>query len=795
MKKLLFLFVAVSLTIIINASDEFTQNIRGRVFDNVTGVPLPGATVVLLDSNPVIGTTTNSDGEFVLENIPIGRVSIEISFIGYQKSVINNVLLNSAKELNLDIKLVESVIEVEEVTVKAFKRKDRTVNDMAMVSARTFSVEETERFAGSLGDPARMVANYAGVMTQNDSRNDIIIRGNSPIGVLWRLEGIEIPNPNHFGALGTTGGPVNLLNNNQLTNSDFLTSAFPAEFGNATSGVFDLKMKSGNNAKTEYTGQVGFNGFEAGIEGPVRIKTGGPVPSYMANFRYSTLEVINNFGFDLGVGSAVPQYKDFSFKFDLPATKAGTFKVIGLWGKSYIELGRDDADTANNAYNLADIGTNYGSDLYVIGLNHTLFFNEKARLKTTLSFQNTNTSTVIDSIYRNVEPAVEVPYYRGWLNESKLSATTSFKYKFSAKDNFEIGVITDRFYVDYTDSVFMDEYNRFITLSNTNNKYLDLLRGFVQWQHKFSDNFMTYYGIYAQHLVLNGENAIEPRIGLQWNFNRKQNITAGFGMHSQMQPHTAYFAEYYDSVSNEYYQTNNGVKFTRSNHYILGYNNLINNNLRFKAELYYQNLYNVPVSREEEYYSMINTGDFFYIHIFDSLLNQGTGENYGLELTFERFLHNGYYFLITTSLFNSTYKGYDEIKRNTAFNGNYVINALGGYEYKVGMNHLITFDIKTVLAGGKRYIPIDVNQSRIENEAVYDYSRAYEEKYKAYFRTDIRIGFKMNMTRFTQEWGIDLQNITNTSNIFSESFDKKDGKLEPTYQQKFMPMALYRIQF
>ncbi len=272
--------------------ERMTQTLMGSVLDEITGQPLIGATVVLSGSDPVIGTITNERGFFMLKNVPLGRQAIEVSYVGYNKTILPNLLVVSGKETVVEVRLEEKPYDIEDVTVKPHKNKEGTINDNAIVSARTFSVEETERFAGSLGDPARMVANYAGVMTQNDSRNDIIIRGNSPTGVLWRLEGIEIPNPNHFGALGTTGGPVSMINNNLLSNSDFLTGAFPAEYGNAVAGAFDLKLRSGNNQKTEYTGQIGFNGFEAGIEGPVKLKENGPNPSYLANFRYSTLEVL-----------------------------------------------------------------------------------------------------------------------------------------------------------------------------------------------------------------------------------------------------------------------------------------------------------------------------------------------------------------------------------------------------------------------------------------------------------------------------------------------------------------------
>ena len=258
------------------------------------------------------------------------------------------------------MKLEEKINNIGEVVVKASAKKAEAQNELAMVSARTFSVEETERFAGSLGDPARMVANYAGVMTQNDSRNDIIIRGNSPSGVLWRMEGIEIPNPNHFGAQGTTGGPVSMVNNNLLTNSDFLTGAFPAEYGNALAGAFDLNLRSGNSTEHEFTGQVGFNGFELGAEGPLLKLKNGQNASYLANYRYSTLEVIDKMGFNVGTGAAIPEYQDITFLVDVPGTKTGRIKLFGLWGKSFIALGRDLSDTAENQYNPRGAATDFG---------------------------------------------------------------------------------------------------------------------------------------------------------------------------------------------------------------------------------------------------------------------------------------------------------------------------------------------------------------------------------------------------------------------------------------------------
>ena len=819
MKRLLIILTVIIYALTSNAV-ETSQTIRGTILDKDSKIPIIGATVIIVGSDPLIGTVTDLDGNFRLENINLGRQSLKISFVGYDDAFINNILLNVGKEAVLNIELEEKVIAMDEVVVKAFGKKDETINEMAMVSARSFTIEETERFAGSLGDPARMVANYAGVMTQNDSRNDIIIRGNSPIGVLWSLDGIEIPNPNHFGALGTTGGPVSMINNNLLTNSDFLTGAFPAEYGNAISGAFDLNLRTGNNEKREYVGQIGFNGFEFGAEGPI---SKDKRSSYLINYRYSTLAVFHHLGFGTGTGSAVPYYQDLSFKFDFPKTKLGRFSLIGLGGKSNITMKPDTTAEDGNAYNATFTNTYYASDLGVVGLSHLIFFNDNTRLKSSVSIQGTKNTTEVDSV-KDVRNDISVPYYRSHYFDGKVSVSSTLKSKVNAKNNFSVGVTYDLYIAEYTDSAFirniympvedangnimMEKVNGFINLTDGNGDF-PLLKGFAQWQHKFTDNITAYGGLYSQYFNYTNEIVVEPRIAAEWEFTKGQSINIGFGKHSMIQPRQVYFQQYYDTLSGKYWNSNDYIEFTKSDHYVVGYNNLISSDFRFKAEAYYQNLYNIPVHKDDETYSMVNQGDFFAIITPDSMINEGTGRNIGIELTLEKFLSKGYYFLLTSSIFDSKYTGYDGVERNTAFNGNYVFNALGGYEKKVGEHNLITFDVKAVWAGGKRYIPYKNNiyelaalgeninpEDKISLDDVdLDYSKSYENKYSDYFRVDIRIGFKKNGKRATQEWALDLQNITNYQSIFQEQYDPEKNEIVQTPQQGFYPMMLYRIQF
>lgn len=401
-----------------NQSDDLYQVVRGRVFDQVSKVALPGANILIPGTDPLIGGTTDEEGNFLLEKVPTGRVNLRVSFLGYEPTTIRELIVTSGKEVNLEISLAESLEQMNEVVITDSRNPQDAGNEWAVVSARGFDMEETNRYAGSRNDPARMAQNFAGVSGANDSRNDIIIRGNSPTGVLWRLEGIDIPNPNHFGALGTTGGPVSILNNNLLGKSDFLTGAFPAQFGNASAGVFDLNMRKGNAFKREHIFQMGFNGIEAGTEGPLGIGNGS---SYLINYRYSTLAMMQSIGFSPGTGDAVPYYQDLSVKIDVPTKSAGRFTFFAVGGKSNIDLIGSDMDSSStdlyseisqNIYNSAKMG--------VAGISHTQYYSNNTYGVFSLSADYAFSGNVVDSL--SMETRAAIPFYRNHYGLSKYRA-------------------------------------------------------------------------------------------------------------------------------------------------------------------------------------------------------------------------------------------------------------------------------------------------------------------------------------------------------------------------------------
>lgn len=786
--KIFRLLTIILLLSVINPhgfSQELTQTLRGRVVDAYTELPLPGATVVLTGTEPLIGTMTDADGNFRIENLTLGRVDVSVSMVGYNLKEINNLLLISGRELVIEIPLEEKVYEVEEVIVKAGTPKDKVSNEMAAVSARSFTVDETERYAGSLGDPSRMATNFAGVTSVSDQRNDIIIRGNSPLSLLWRLEGVEIPNPNHFGSLGSTGGPISMLNNNLLANSDFYSSAFPAEYGNALSGVFDLKLRNGNNQKHEFLGQVGFNGFEIGAEGPL---AEGKQASFLVNFRYSTLELLHSLGMSFGTGEAIPGYKDISFKINIPLKK-GRLSLFGLGGINSIEMLDSRNDEAQYGFSGSDLY--YNNKMGVTGLTHVYYTGKDARLTTSLTVSGIEGKAMIYELSNGLDD--ETISER--LYEIKYTISSKFSQRFSSRNYLNTGIIADFFDAGYFGKQLNENGDQYFNYLDAEGQ-TSFARLFAEWQHRFSDNLTLNSGIHSSMFFLNSSWSVEPRLGLEWEFTPGRAVSLGAGMHSQTQMKAVYFNQrLVDTINLVYERTNENLDLSRSIHIAAGYDHMLGEEHRLKAEIYYQKLYNIPVAWRRPEFSLLSQGGAYSFMAFDNMENTGTGENKGIELTIEKFLHDGFYYLFTATLFDAGYRGYDGVWRNSAFNNNFVINILTGYEWKTGSRSLLAADIKMVYAGGNRYLEIDRELSAEAGSVRYKWDEAYEKSFPDYFRVNGRITFRYNSKRVNHEWAVDLQNITNHKNIFTRNWNSDLNQVSTSYQMGFMPMMTYRIYF
>jgi hypothetical protein len=775
------------------SAQNFSKIIRGTVTDKDSKMSLPGATVYLADLNPVKGTTTDEKGNFRLEGVETGRHKICVSYVGYEPVCLENINLTSGKELVLDIEMEGSVTNMNEVVVKAREDKGNAINTMTTVSSRTFSIEETQRYAGARNDVARMASNYAGVSAGNDATNEIVIRGNSPNGLLWQLEGVEIPNPNHYGSMGTTGGPVSMLNNNALDNSDFLTSAFPAQYGNAVSGVFDIRMREGNHEKHEFLGQVGFNGFELGAEGPVSKKNNS---SYLINYRYSTLAFTHLIGISYGTGTAVPDFQDLSFKI-VSNLGRGKVSLFGMGGLSSIEFMGSKADSADmeSFYSDANLDIYNSNKQGVIGLNYIHFIGSKSYAELILSADGLQNENKIDTVYRN--PLSTSLYDLSNYHSQDYAAKLIFNSKLNNMINLRLGGELRRIDFSLRDSSYMSEYNSFFNVYNDKGSTI-LMRAYAEGTIKLTDDFSINAGLHVINLALNHEVNVEPRIAFKYKPFQNHTFSIGYGKHSKMLPMWVYYRRV-DLNSEDYDQPNKNLGMVKADHYVVSWDWQVTALSRVKVEGYYQHLYNAAVEVNPSSFSLLNSSSYQF-NIADTLKNGGTGDNKGIELTVEQFINKGFYFLGTASLFDSKYKGSDGILRSTVFDGGYVFNVLVGKEFKLNSKNAlkkkyITADVKITGAGGQRYTPIDVEQSKIKNETVYDDKNAFSESFSDYFRMDVRIAYRKDKPKYSQEIAIDVQNITNKSNPLYMTYDVKTGETKTMYQLKLTPMMQYKITF
>lgn len=773
------------------ANAQTTQTITGKVYDEASKAPLTGAVIVLINTASSIGTVTDIDGSFKLTFVPLGRQAFKISYTGYEDRMVNDVVVTAGKEVNLTIGMQEALHKLNEVTVTYSKAKDktRTNNDMAQVSARSFNVDETKRYAGALGDPSRMAANFAGVVSGDDSRNDIIVRGNSPAGMLWQVEGMNIPNPNHYGSLDGTGGPISMINNNNISKSDFLTSAFPAQYGNALAGVFDIKLRDGNKDKSEFMGQLGFNGFELGAEGPIgkNKKT-----SYLINYRYSALGLFQAMGVNFGTGSATPFYQDANYKITSQLTKKSSLTFFGISGASKIEFLGKDVDTTTTELFGGDPFSNDRSrySTFINGLAFEHHISDRTFTRLLLGYSATSENFEEDSI-SNVNGSI-FPAFRAKSTTGKVSGSWMLMHKISAKDNIQTGVS-------------FDQTNFSLYQKDINQGGLDEIRfdqkgsyglgqAYAQWKHRYDEKLSSVIGLHGQYMTLNNNIAAEPRISFRYALNRRQAISVGYGLNHQAQNIYTYYVQ--TPTPGGYTLTNKELGFTASHHSVVTYDWNITEHLRLKAEAYYQLLNNIPVEQIASSYSSVNDGMSYGPSGADSLVNKGKGYNYGTELTLERFFDKGYYFLVTSSLFSSRYKGSDGIERNTAFNTGHVFNVLAGKEFKLGnKGSVLALNLKLCNVGGRYATPIDLERSKLEGKAVYRNDLAFSHKQDDYFRTDLRIAYRKEYKKSTLELAIDLQNLTNHQNIFGQYYDARKAKIVTTYQQSFFPIPMIRYTF
>jgi len=780
MKKNIFVPIAIGTLFFLSVtafSQQPTQVIRGNVIDEDSKMPVPFATVIILDTDPIKGTTTDIDGNFNIKNVPVGRYDLQVSFIGYEPIIIKEITVSSSKETFVNVSMKENVFALDGIVIKPKINKEKSLNSMATVSARMLSVEEAKRYAGGFDDPARLASSFAGVAS-GVSNNAIVIRGNAPKSLQWKLEGIEIPNPNHFANLQALGGGgLTALSSQMLANSDFFTGAFPAEYNNALSGVFDIFMRTGNNDDYEHTFQLGALGIDVASEGPFKK---GKKASYLFNYRYSTFGLVSQIS-DVEEGI---EYQDVSFKLNFPTKKAGTFSV---WGLGLIDGARVRNKTDSTEWFYDSDKEDYDAAQFMAasGINHRIFVGNKSLLETTLA---TTVSGMDWEIKRLNEQTELLPQSNIQTTDWNFVFKSSLNTKISGKHTNKTGITATglQYNMLLEDAIVAGQP---LTTIIDETGFSTLLSAYSNSSIRLSGKLTMNAGLNVQLFTLNNNFTVEPRLGIKWQSTENQSIGFAYGLHSRLERLNYFFTK---DASGEF--NNQNMDFTKAHHFVWSYTANLSENLLLKVEPYYQYLFSVPVIQGSSF-SFINLLDDWFLN--DNFENTGKGRNYGIDLTLEKYLTKGYYFMLTASLFNSEYTGGDGIWRDTRFNRNYLFNILGGKEWNLGKNkqNVLGANIRFTYQGGDRFTPGKLPESIFAEEVIYDEINAFSQQIDPAFIAHFTVSYKINKKKSSHEFALKVLNATSFGDFQGLQYNLINQTIDENREVVMIPNISYKIEF
>lgn len=509
-------------------TEKPTQTVRGIVLDSKTNAPIEFATVRIMNVGS-LGSTTDSLGRFRIDNVPVGRCNIQTSYVGYNTNIFNEIPVTSSKEVYMEITLDENIHSLAEVVIQPEIKKDKPLNAMAITGGRMISMEEAGRFANGFDDPARLSSAFAGV-AGDVGTNAVAIRGNSPQFTQWRLEGVEIPNPTHFADLtGLGGGFLSALSTQVIGNSDFYNGAFPSEYSNALSGIFDMQIRNGNNQKYEHTFQLGILGIDLASEGPISRKHGS---SYIFNYRFSTTSLAT--GNDMNL-----KYQDLSFKLNFPTRKAGTFSI---WGIGLIDrykpeaIDRDEWETQGDRQS-----GNTAFDKAAGGLTHKYLINADTYIRSSLAATYSKDRTRADQMTED-DKLVHVGDIRNSKWDIVFNSYLNKKFNSNHINRTGITVTGLQYDLDYkiSPNFGLDVPMEQISKGNGGSCVLSAYSSSVI---NLSNHLTTSLGITAQYFTLNKNWTVEPRAALKWSFNPKHALALAYGLHSRREKLDYYFVE------------------------------------------------------------------------------------------------------------------------------------------------------------------------------------------------------------------------------------------------------------
>lgn len=764
------------------------QSIYGQVLDKQTKSALPGATIVVEGSNPKLVASSDENGNFVFNQVPIGRQILEISYIGYLPQKSDAIILTSARSITVKIELTTGSINADEVVISANKNAFEPLNELSVVSTRSFTAEETERMPAGINDPGRVALSYPGVQRgPDDTENQIVVRGNSPIGILWRLEGVDMPNPNHFAVVGSSGGGVSIFSAQLLAKSDFSTGGFAAEYGNALSGAFDVQFRHGNMQKREHRAKIGILGLDFATEGP--IKNGSS--SYLVNYRYSTLGLLGKMGFYLVGERVTNDFQDLSFNlvFKKKKSVATIFGIGGLSEEHYLPVENGEARNKNRASEWEDRVK--PSNMGAMGYTYTYMPDSKTYIKAVVALVGSDQIRNSDTLdLKNVRFRYDSERYL----DKRLVASVAYSKKISDRFWVKTGIIANQIFYDFFKETKarlnqQDINQRQVNVSVQGDGNSQMLQQYIQTTYKLSEKFSLNTGIHFLEFLTNKTGSVEPRVSMQYAPTQASKVSFAYGRHGRILPMMTYF--FADSTGKN---INFDLKPIKSDHFIAAFHHYTQSRMRLSLEAYYQNMFNVPISADlsSNYWLLNYSADFPEFQV----KSKGLGRNKGLDLAIEKQFSNSYFFLITGSILDSKFKANDGIWHNSRFNTRFSSSFTFGKEFPFKNGNILQIGGRYLLSGGFRYTPFDPIKSKEKGYYVGDTKQENEGQVAPFRRLDTRIAYRYNGRKTSGNISLDFQNATNRLNATNIAYDSAKNTTYTEYRGSgFIPVLTFQVDF
>lgn len=734
-------------------AQTLTQQIRGKVIDAETREPLFGARVEITNVTPAIGAQTNENGEFILENVPVGRRAIKITYIGYGDFVRDNLNINSTRQYQMEDIELRPGLELDEVVVSAYQGGD-AVNEFQVMSVKRLDPEELQYHAATGNDPSRLVQGLPGVQNGNDNRNEVVIRGNAPAGVLWRLEGIDIPNPNHYAGGGSSGGGISIFSASVIGSSDFSSGAFSAEYGNALSGVFDMHFRVGNKQERQHTFRAGVLGLDIGTEGP--IKKGKS--SYVANFRYSTLGILNAVGIFLVGPRIANNFYDLSFKVHHETEKTQV-SVWGIGGYSIQSLTVDEQPwTVWRQQYLYDFGSTTG----VIGSTVRHIIDKKSLIEVNAAYMTQNAFTADDTM--RISGETDRVNTETYIN-SRISAHAFYKRTFSRSASMKAGVHASRLFYDLYDEKWTDTLGVLTTFIDAQGQ-TSLVEPYATFRYRPDPRVTFIAGVHGIYFGLTGDSRIEPRLSAQFALAPKTSFALSYGQHSRIVPLGNYFLQFDPAQWNNLESTmpNMDLPLIKSEHYLASFSHTIKDLFRLRVETYYQRMRNAPVSADPGRNMFLL--DLLWGYGHEPLDGNGRGRNYGVDVMLEKFFKKGSFFVLSGSWTRSQYMMPDEdFWRSTGWDSRFSSNFTGGQIFPIGENTFLETGVRFIFNGG--YPEVRIVEGFEERDGIeprWNFANPNLTNIDPYFRPDLRIAIRKNGQKAAWWLALDIQNFINRRN-------------------------------